>query len=33
MDAYVLFRHDDDGTSAVRAEGFEGRVERVRGSG
>ena len=33
MDAYVLFRHDDDGTSAVRAEGFAARVERARGAG
>ena len=33
MDAYVLFRHDDDGTSALRAEGFAARVERVRASG
>jgi uncharacterized protein YecE (DUF72 family) len=33
MDAYVLFRHDDDGTSAVRAETFAARVDRVRGSG
>jgi uncharacterized protein YecE (DUF72 family) len=31
MDAYVLFRHDEDGTSALRAEGFAARVERVRG--
>jgi uncharacterized protein YecE (DUF72 family) len=30
MDAYVLFRHDDDGTSALLAEGFARRVERVR---
>ena len=29
MDAYVLFRHDEDGTSAVRAEGFAARVDRV----
>ena len=33
MDAYVLFRHDDDGTSAIHAEGFAARVERVRGTG
>ena len=33
MDAYVLFRHDEDGTSAVHAEGFEARVERVRARG
>ena len=30
MDAYVLFRHDDDGTSALRAEGFAERVDRAR---
>jgi uncharacterized protein YecE (DUF72 family) len=29
LDAYVLFRHDEDGTSAIRAEGFAARVERV----
>ena len=33
MDAYVLFRHDEDGTSAVRAEAFAARVDRVRASG
>lgn len=33
LDAYVLFRHDDDGTSAVHAEGFAARVERVRADG
>ncbi|HEX5826469.1 MAG TPA: DUF72 domain-containing protein [Candidatus Limnocylindrales bacterium] len=33
LDAYVLFRHDEDGTSAIRAEGFAARVERVRASG
>jgi uncharacterized protein YecE (DUF72 family) len=33
LDAYVLFRHDDDGASAVRAEGFAARVDRVRASG
>ena len=33
LDAYVLFRHDEDGTSAIRAEGFAARVERVRESG
>jgi uncharacterized protein YecE (DUF72 family) len=33
MDAYVMFRHDEDGTSALRAEGFAARVERVRGAG
>ena len=30
-DAYVLFRHDDDGASGLLAEGFAGRVERARG--
>jgi uncharacterized protein YecE (DUF72 family) len=30
LDAYVLFRHDDDGTSAIHAEGFAGRVDRFR---
>lgn len=30
LDAYVLFRHDEDGTSAIRAEGFAARVDRVR---
>ncbi len=33
MDAYVLFRHDVDGTSAIHAEEFAARVERVRASG
>jgi uncharacterized protein YecE (DUF72 family) len=33
MDAYVMFRHDEDGTSALRAEGFEARVDRIRTSG
>lgn len=33
MDAYVLFRHDDDGTSAVRAEGFAARVARAVATG
>ena len=33
MDAYVLFRHDEDGTSALNAEAFAGRVERVRALG
>ncbi|MFN8630981.1 MAG: DUF72 domain-containing protein [Chloroflexota bacterium] len=32
MDAYVMFRHDSDGTSAVHAEGFAARVERARGA-
>jgi uncharacterized protein YecE (DUF72 family) len=30
MDAYVLFRHDEDGTSALHAEGFAARVDRFR---
>lgn len=29
MDAYVLFRHDEDGATALQAEGFGARVERV----
>lgn len=33
MDAYVMFRHDEDGTSAILAEGFAARVERVRATG
>jgi uncharacterized protein YecE (DUF72 family) len=33
LDAYVLFRHDEDGTSALRAEGFAARVDRVRSEG
>jgi uncharacterized protein YecE (DUF72 family) len=33
MDAYVLFRHDEDGTSALHAEGFASRVDRVRAEG
>ena len=33
MDAYVLFRHDEDGTSALHAEGFAARVDRARASG
>ena len=33
MDAYVLFRHDEDGTSALHAEGFPARVARIRASG
>ena len=33
LDAYVLFRHDEDGTSAIRAEAFGARVERVRTTG
>ena len=31
LDAYVLFRHDEDGASALHAEAFAARVERVRG--
>jgi uncharacterized protein YecE (DUF72 family) len=30
MDAYVLFRHDEDGTSALRAEAFAARLDRFR---
>ena len=33
MDAYVLFRHDEEGTSALHAEGFATRVERARDAG
>lgn len=33
MDAYVLFRHDEDGASALLAEGFAKRVDRVRATG
>jgi uncharacterized protein YecE (DUF72 family) len=33
LDAYVLFRHDEDGTSALHAEGFATRVERLRAGG
>ena len=33
LDAYVLFRHDEDGTSTVHAEAFAARVERVRAAG
>ncbi len=33
MDAYVLFRHDEDGTSALHAETFAARVDRVRATG
>jgi uncharacterized protein YecE (DUF72 family) len=33
MDAYVLFRHDEDGTSALHAEGFAARVDRFRSAG
>ncbi len=30
MDAWVMFRHDEDGAGAVLAEGFAARVDRVR---
>jgi uncharacterized protein YecE (DUF72 family) len=33
LDAYVLFRHDIDGASALLAEGFAERLERVRRTG
>ena len=33
LDAYVLFRHDEDGTSALHAEAFPARVARVRATG
>ncbi|MDP2350032.1 MAG: DUF72 domain-containing protein, partial [Chloroflexota bacterium] len=33
MDAYVLFRHDEDGATALQAEGFAARVERIIDSG
>jgi len=33
LSAYVLFRHDVDGTSAIHAEGFAARVARVRAAG
>jgi len=33
MDAYVLFRHDEDGTSALHAEGFAARVAGMRAAG
>ncbi|MFL5757638.1 MAG: DUF72 domain-containing protein [Chloroflexota bacterium] len=29
LDAYVIFRHDEDGTSALRAEEFPGRVAKL----
>lgn len=31
MDAYVLFRHDEDGLSGLHAEGFAARVDRALG--
>jgi uncharacterized protein YecE (DUF72 family) len=33
LDAYVLFRHDEDGESALRAVEFAARVERARAAG
>ena len=33
LDAYVLFRHDEDGTSALHAEAFPERVARARATG
>ncbi len=33
LDAFVMFRHDEDGTSALRAETFATRVERLRDLG
>jgi uncharacterized protein YecE (DUF72 family) len=33
MDAYVMFRHDEDGRTALQAEAFSQRVERVLASG
>jgi uncharacterized protein YecE (DUF72 family) len=33
LDAYVMFRHDADGTSALLAEEFAARVERALGTG
>jgi hypothetical protein len=33
MDAYVLFRHDEEGTSALHAEAFAARVDRYRAHG
>jgi uncharacterized protein YecE (DUF72 family) len=32
-DAFVIFRHDEDGATALLAEGFAERVERVRATG
>jgi uncharacterized protein YecE (DUF72 family) len=29
MDAYVMFRHDEHGATALQAEGFAARVERI----
>ena len=33
LDAYVMFRHDEDGTTAVQAQTFADRVARVREHG
>lgn len=33
LDAYVLFRHDEDGATALLAEGFAARVERMQAPG
>ncbi len=33
LDAYVLFRHDEDGQTALQAETFAARVDRVRAGG
>jgi uncharacterized protein YecE (DUF72 family) len=33
LDAFVLFRHDEDGATALLAEAFDARVERVRATG
>ncbi len=33
MDAYVMFRHDDDGRTAMQAEAFAARVEKVLARG
>ncbi len=33
LDAFVMFRHDADGTSALHAQTFGERVARIRGSG
>lgn len=33
LDAYVVFRHDTDGTNAARAQTFAARVARVRAGG
>lgn len=33
MDAFVLFRHDEDGASAVQAAAFADRVARIRATG